>query len=107
MRKKYLLDVVITNKKTGESKFIEEVYNNRMIAEEKRTEILKTMPKGCYSHWAKIFPLIKCHCGEDVVCSNFTNTCDNCESDYNFAGDLLAPREQWGEETGEHWSECY
>ena len=31
----------------------------------------------------------------------FTNTCDRCGDDYNSAGQRLAPREQWGEETGE------
>ena len=46
-------------------------------------------------------------CGEELECEAFTNTCDHCGADYNFAGQLLAPREQWGEETGEHWSECY
>jgi len=45
-------------------------------------------------------------CGEEVYLSNFTNTCD-CGADYNSSGDRLAHRSQWGEETGEHWSECY
>ena len=48
-----------------------------------------------------------CSCGCEVILSNFTNTCDNCDSDYNMTGDLLAPRNQWGEETGEYWWECY
>ena len=42
----------------------------------------------------------KCGCGRLVECRNFTNTCE-CGADYNFAGQQLAPREQWGEETGE------
>jgi len=49
--------------------------------------------------------LIKC-CGHDLACPNFTNTCGTCGADYNSAGSKLAPRSQWGEETGEHWSEC-
>lgn len=48
-----------------------------------------------------------CSCGCEVPLGNFTNTCDNCGADYNFNGDRLAPREQWGEETGETWMECY
>ena len=48
----------------------------------------------------------KCECGEEVYLSHFTNTCD-CGRDYNMSGSLLAPREQWGEETGEHWTDCY
>lgn len=43
-----------------------------------------------------------CDCGTGVVLSDFTNTCDQCGRDYNSSGQLLAPREQWGEETGEH-----
>lgn len=50
--------------------------------------------------------IVKCSCGEEVECRNFTNTCE-CGKDYNFAGQLLAPREQWGWETGEHWTDCY
>ncbi len=46
-------------------------------------------------------------CGEDIVCRDFTQTCPHCEADYNMSGHRLAPREQWGEETGEHWSDCY
>lgn len=50
---------------------------------------------------------IRCDCGAvlevwraggDVDCS--------CGREYNSSGQLLAPREQWGEETGEHPSEC-
>ena len=40
-------------------------------------------------------------CGEELVCDGFTNTCPHCGSDYNWNGSLLAPRECWGEETGE------
>ena len=31
----------------------------------------------------------------------FWNTCDNCGADFDGNGNMLAPREQWGEETGE------
>lgn len=43
----------------------------------------------------------RCVCGEEVMLSGFTNTCD-CGRDYDSSGVLLAPRSQWGEETGEH-----
>jgi len=60
------------------------------------------------SEWSYTDPAIgKCSCGEEVVLSSFTNTCDKCDRDYNMQGDLLAHRSQWGEETGEHWTECY
>jgi hypothetical protein len=44
----------------------------------------------------------KCErCGRVVELYGFTNTCEGCGADYNMSGQLLAPREQWGEETGE------
>lgn len=49
---------------------------------------------------------LECHCGEEVPLDCHTNTCDGCGADYNLSGQHLAPREQWGEETGEHPSEC-
>lgn len=51
--------------------------------------------------------VLRCFCGAIIELWDFTNTCDRCGADYNFAGQRLAPREQWGEETGEHWTECY
>ncbi len=48
---------------------------------------------------------VQCACGETLPVPDFTNTCV-CGRDYNFAGQHLAPREQWGEETGEHPSDC-
>lgn len=48
---------------------------------------------------------IKC-CGEWIECRAFTNTCSVCGADFNMSGQRLAPRSQWGEETGEHWTDC-
>jgi len=45
--------------------------------------------------------LIKCDCGEEILCTGFTNECDNCNELYNRWGQQLAPRNQWGEDTGE------
>jgi len=51
--------------------------------------------------------IIECpYCEEHVVLRNSTNAC-NCGADYNMSGQRLAPRSEWGEETGEHWTECY
>jgi hypothetical protein len=44
-------------------------------------------------------------CRHEVELHGFTNTCDRCGSDYNMSGQLLAPREAWGEETNEHISD--
>lgn len=41
-----------------------------------------------------------CDCGNAVYLGGFTNTC-RCGADYNMSGSRLAPRSQWGEETGE------
>jgi hypothetical protein len=48
--------------------------------------------------------VVRCDCGTTVECESFTNTC-RCGRDYNWNGDQLAPRSQWGEETGESASE--
>jgi len=47
----------------------------------------------------------KCECGETVELENFTNTCSQCYADYDSSGNRLAPRSQWGEESGEHLSD--
>lgn len=46
-----------------------------------------------------------CRCGCEVVLDGFTNTCEGCGRDYNMSGQELADRSQWGEETGEHYSD--
>lgn len=46
--------------------------------------------------------VIECKCGEKIeLDSSWANECDNCGREYNGFGQLLAPRSQWGEETGE------
>jgi len=42
-----------------------------------------------------------CECGKEVTLVHaLVNTCE-CGRDYNMSGQLLAPRIQWGEDTGE------
>ena len=43
-------------------------------------------------------------CGRRVELDGFTCTCE-CGADYNSSGQRLAPRSQWGEETGESLSD--
>jgi hypothetical protein len=50
--------------------------------------------------WVRGKTQVQC-CGEWLDCHHFTNTCGACRQDYNMNGQKLAPREQWGEETGE------
>lgn len=51
-------------------------------------------------HGPRNVKVVKCACGQEVWCTHLTNTC-TCGADYNGSGRLLAPRSQWGEETGE------
>lgn len=45
--------------------------------------------------------VLRCGCGRAVTLDDpMTNTCD-CGQEYNGSGQHLAPRSQWGEETGE------
>jgi len=53
-----------------------------------------------YTNSYRIPAVGRCQCGRLVDLYGFTNTCD-CGRDYNMDGSLLAPREQWGDETGE------
>ena len=48
---------------------------------------------------------LRCDCGHAMYLMAFTNTCEHCGTDYNMAGQKLAPRSQWGEETGESASD--
>lgn len=51
---------------------------------------------------------IRCEdCGHEVLLDgSFTCTCDHCGADYNTFGQRLAPRSQWGWETGESFDAC-
>lgn len=53
-----------------------------------------------YEHSYRVPARLRCDCGREVHLAHFTNTCD-CGADYNSGGQRLAPRSQWGEETGE------
>jgi hypothetical protein len=58
-----------------------------------------------YNHAWRTDAIGECvNCKRHVTLSGFTNTCD-CGADYNMSGQLLAPRSQWGEETGETLSD--
>ena len=103
---KFRVEVIVTNKETGNQVSYEKDFDERTDAEDYKQEVLDGMTSHEYSHWKKVVPVIACSCGAEIVCYDFTNTCD-CGNDYNFAGQLLASREQWGEETGEDISDCY
>jgi hypothetical protein len=59
-----------------------------------------------YDYTYRVPATLKC-CDVWMKLSRFTNTCSKCGTDYNSSGQQLADRSLWGEETGEHWSECY
>lgn len=67
---------------------------------QEREWVEETLPDGTITRY-EIPRIGRCHCGAEVELMYFTNTCEKCGRDYNTAGQELAPREQWGEETGE------
>ena len=49
------------------------------------------------------FVTIQCDCGAHLTLhDSWSNEC-NCGTEYNGSGQQLAPRSQWGEETGERF----
>ena len=101
---KYCADVVIHRAGSLKPRFVSKLFDSRADAIEFRSEVLGKLGEHEYANWAKVYPVVRCPCGEDVDCQSFTNECD-CGADYNFNGTRLAPRSQWGEETGESWWE--
>lgn len=53
-----------------------------------------------HSYWDS--GVMKCDCGQELFFRPGGDcTCKHCGASYNSAGQRLAPRSQWGEETGE------
>ncbi len=92
-----------------------DIENLNPAARENYESCLRGVVRGEKVHFVKIFHdqwtynhprVIRCTCGEEVVLYNhFTNTCDKCDRDFDGYGHGLAPRPQWGEETGEHYTD--
>jgi len=107
MIKGFLADVYICNDETGIGKDASKMFDDVVDAHEYLDRVKENLGGNERITFCKVYPIVECACGEKVYCSSFTNTCDKCNADYNFNGSLLAPRDQWGEETGETWWECY
>ena len=95
----------------NESAFVNGVYDkSRDLGYLNLLEVLESgdyqMREFDYDYFHRVPAELKC-CGEWLSLGSFTNTCPHCGADYNGSGSLLASRNQWGEETGEHWSDCY
>ena len=59
-----------------------------------------------YDWQTRIPALFECPgCGHQFELLAFTNTCSGCGKDFNQGGQGLAPRDQWGEDTGESLDE--
>jgi hypothetical protein len=52
----------------------------------------------------KVIDCVKCNAKVELT-HHFINTCPNCGQDYDGSGNSLAPRINWGEETGENWTD--
>jgi hypothetical protein len=59
--------------------------------------------KRTHGYWEPAVGICE-RCDREVILDGFTCTCD-CGVDYNSSGQRLAPRSQWGEETGESLSD--
>ena len=56
---------------------------------------------GPEKSWPRYYLVIRCACKRELeLMDGWLNEC-LCGRDYNGSAQLLAPREQWGEETGE------
>lgn len=96
---------VIKNK---DGEFIHDYKNMEILAQQSLKKCLYELHKtdmkdyGIKEHKSviKIPSIGECLCGKHVRLSGFTNKC-SCGRMYNWAGQELAPVEQWGEETGE------
>lgn len=75
---------------------------NRENVEKCQNGTYKVIDRGVQTEYSEYrMPTIgECECGKHVELSSFTNSCE-CGRDYNMSGQELAPRECWGEETGE------
>lgn len=47
------------------------------------------------------FKVIRCDCGCEITLYDWWSTGCDCGTEYNGSGQRLAPRQFWGEETGE------
>lgn len=100
----YEIDMVIHKRKQFEPRVVCERFTDHRAAVVRRHEVEDSLEPDERLGWNKVYPVVEC-CGQELDCYNFTNTCYECGADYNFNGTRLAPRYQWGEETGEHWTE--
>lgn len=61
-------------------------------------------PEYCLETGRRVTPAVGVcnHCSNHVVLEDsWSNECSCCHTEYNGSGQELAPREFWGEETGE------
>ena len=67
-----------------------------------RIGVVVLQPETSYTVRIPGYVVVRCECGAEVPCTDsFANPCNRCQREYMSGGQLLAPREQWGEETGE------
>ncbi len=104
--KKYLVEVFAADSSFDEFREYSVKCSDLEKAHSFQENYEDSVPEGMTVTHSKVIVVVTCDCGEEVECRNFTNTCE-CGLDFNFSGQELAPRSQWGEETGEHWSDIW
>lgn len=70
----------------------------RTCEKETITEYREDTCPACGSHDVFNSRFTKCHCGELVYLTRFTNECWECGQLYNNSGQELLPMEMWEEE---------
>ena len=81
------------------------VIDEAAMTAERQTQLASWRAKGegrlaTFHHQYRQPAVLLCDCGMEVELNGFTCGCP-CGRDYNQSGQLLAPRGQWGEDTGE------
>lgn len=74
------------------------------IRDSETHELLEAQVIECQTVITRMYDGDDLICGEHIqLSSSWANDCPSCGQEYNGAGQRLAPRKQWGYETGERF----
>lgn len=95
----YLVEVIAVDPSFNEFKEYSTKCNDLDKAYSFQENFENSVSEGMRITYSRVTVVVECMCGKEVECRNFTNTCE-CGQDFNFSGQEIASRSQWGEETG-------